>query len=63
MCRSLTALAVLALPAFVVAGEPVGARVANLTFKDTHFLNRSLDDFPKRSTFVLVFLAHKLGLL
>jgi mono/diheme cytochrome c family protein len=33
----------------------IGAKVGNLAFKDTHFLNRSLDDFKNRRAFVLVF--------
>ncbi len=33
----------------------VGTKVANLTFKDTHYLPRSLDDFPEARAFVLVF--------
>ncbi len=35
---------------------PVGGRVANLTFKDIHYLPRSLDDFPGKKAFVLAFL-------
>jgi hypothetical protein len=34
---------------------PIGARIDNLTFKDTRFLTRSLDDFPRAQAFVLVF--------
>src|SRR5437868_10353198 len=40
------------------AGAPqvkIGDRVANLTFKDIHYLPRSLDDFQKKKAFVLVF--------
>lgn len=33
----------------------IGAKVGNLTFKDTRFLVRSLDDFKERKAFVLVF--------
>src|SRR6516225_5645995 len=52
---------VLALAAGLFIGErataevAVGDRVANLTFKDIHFLPRSLDDFSKKKAFVLVF--------
>jgi thiol-disulfide isomerase/thioredoxin len=34
---------------------PIGSKVAKLSFTDTRFLVRSLDDFPKRKAFVLVF--------
>jgi len=33
----------------------VGSKVGNLTFKDTRYLPRSLDDFKERKAFVLVF--------
>jgi mono/diheme cytochrome c family protein len=33
---------------------PIGATISNLSFKDTRFLTRSLDDFPKRKAFVIV---------
>jgi peroxiredoxin len=33
----------------------IGATIANLTFKDIHYLPRSLDDFEKKKAFVLVF--------
>lgn len=33
----------------------LGDRISNLTFKDIHYLPRSLDDFPKAKAFVLVF--------
>lgn len=32
----------------------IGAKVTKLTFKDIHYLPRSLDDFPKAKAFVLV---------
>lgn len=34
---------------------PVGSTIGNLAFKDTRFLNRSLNDFKNRRAFVLVF--------
>jgi thiol-disulfide isomerase/thioredoxin len=34
---------------------PIGASISNLTFKDIHYLPRSLDDFGKKKAFVLVF--------
>ncbi len=34
---------------------PVGSKIANIAFKDTRFLVRSLDDFKDRKAFVLVF--------
>src|SRR5262245_12666345 len=34
---------------------PIGSSAGNLTFKDTRFLNRSLDDFKNRRAFVLAF--------
>src|SRR5262249_54266912 len=34
---------------------PIGARIANLTFKDIRYLPRSLDDFEQPQAFVLVF--------
>src|SRR5919109_359515 len=34
---------------------PLGTTVGNLTFKDIHYLPRSLDDFGKKKAFVLVF--------
>jgi hypothetical protein len=37
------------------SGVQVGARVANLNFKDIRYLPRSLDDFPRARAFVLVF--------
>jgi thiol-disulfide isomerase/thioredoxin/mono/diheme cytochrome c family protein len=33
----------------------IGSRVGNLTFKDIHYLPRSLDDFPKAKVFVVAF--------
>lgn len=33
----------------------IGARITNLTFKDSHYLPRSLNDFPKAKAFVVVF--------
>lgn len=33
----------------------IGSRVGNLSFKDIHYLTRSLDDFPKARVFVLAF--------
>src|SRR5580704_8145042 len=33
----------------------IGDRVANLNFKDIHYLPRSLDDFQKKKAFVLIF--------
>jgi peroxiredoxin len=33
----------------------IGDRIANLTFKDIHYLPRSLDDFQKKKAFVVVF--------
>jgi len=33
----------------------LGAKIANLHFKDIHYLPRSLDDFGKKKAFVLVF--------
>jgi thiol-disulfide isomerase/thioredoxin len=39
------------------ADQPVkiGSKIPNLTFKDIRYLSRSLDDFPKKKAFVLVF--------
>ncbi len=34
---------------------PLGSKVGNLAFRDTRYLNRSLDDFKNRKAFVLVF--------
>src|SRR5262249_20087672 len=34
---------------------PLGAKIANLHFKDIHYLPRSLDDFGKKKALVLVF--------
>jgi hypothetical protein len=54
----LAVLPVLLVAAPAVASEPdipIGAKVANLTFKDIRYLSRSLDDFPKAKAFVLVF--------
>ncbi|SIO60471.1 Thiol-disulfide isomerase or thioredoxin [Singulisphaera sp. GP187] len=34
--------------------SPIGQRVANLEFKDTRFLTRSLDDFAAKKAFVIV---------
>jgi thiol-disulfide isomerase/thioredoxin len=36
-------------------GAKIGDRIDNLTFKDTRYLPRSLDDFEKKKAFVLVF--------
>jgi len=33
----------------------IGDRIANLNFKDIHYLPRSLDDFQKKKAFVLIF--------
>jgi hypothetical protein len=51
-------LASLALvgPAQAETRAPIGTRIPNLTFKDIHYLPRSLNDFPKARAFVLVFL-------
>src|SRR5437870_838681 len=35
----------------------IGARIANLTFKDIHYLPRSLDDFQRKKAFAVVFTA------
>jgi mono/diheme cytochrome c family protein/peroxiredoxin len=46
------------LPACMYGNEkavPLGSKVGNLAFRDTHYLNRSLDDFKNRKVFVLVF--------
>ena len=55
----LPALALLLAPALAAGAEPkpvpVGAKIDNLRFKDTRYLVRSLDDFPKAKGFVLVF--------
>jgi thiol-disulfide isomerase/thioredoxin len=49
-------LALTVAPALAAGAEvKIGTRVANLTFKDIHYLPRSLDDFPKSKAFVLVF--------
>src|SRR5262245_18962228 len=39
------------------ADQPVkvGDKVENLTFKDTHYLPRSLDDFKDKKAFVVAF--------
>src|SRR5260221_136562 len=37
------------------AAVKIGARVGNITFKDIHYLTRSLDDFPKARVFVIAF--------
>jgi peroxiredoxin len=42
------------LPAAETKPE-IGAKVANLTFKDIRYLPRSLADFPRKKAFVLVF--------
>src|SRR5438309_7220569 len=34
---------------------PLGTAVGNLSFKDIHYLPRSLDDFAKKKAFVLIF--------
>jgi peroxiredoxin len=58
---SLTAVAALVLTARPGQGLPakkdvkIGDKVANLTFKDIHYLPRSLADFPKAKAFVLAF--------
>jgi hypothetical protein len=44
-----------ALCAALAAPPKVGAPVANLSFKDIRYLPRSLEDFPGRKAFVLVF--------
>jgi thiol-disulfide isomerase/thioredoxin len=54
----LTALGLMAGPADIRAADqtvPIGTRVRNLTFKDIHYLPRSLDDLPKARAYVLVF--------
>ena len=33
----------------------IGSRVGNLSFKDIHYLTRTLDDFPKAKVFVIAF--------
>lgn len=33
----------------------IGTTIKNLTFKDIRYLNRSLDDFPNRKAYVLIF--------
>ncbi len=33
----------------------IGTRIANLSFKDIHYLTRTLDDFPKARVFVIAF--------
>ena len=33
----------------------IGSRVGSLSFKDIHYLTRSLDDFPKAKVFVIAF--------
>jgi mono/diheme cytochrome c family protein/thiol-disulfide isomerase/thioredoxin len=37
------------------ADVPIGAKVGDLSFKDIRYLSHSLDDFPNRKAFVLVF--------
>jgi thiol-disulfide isomerase/thioredoxin len=51
------ALALLAAHRAHAGGKEValGATIRNLTFKDIHYLSRSLDDFGKKNAFVLVF--------
>jgi hypothetical protein len=49
------AFAVSASPVPADSAVPVGERVGNLAFKDTHYLPRSLADFPRARAFVLVF--------
>lgn len=63
---SLTAVAAFALvagslrtPAAAEKKVQVGDKVANLTFKDIHYLPRSLADFAKAKAFVLVFVDTK----
>src|SRR5438876_1219108 len=53
-----TAGVVLLAVAAATAAErsvPLGARIDNLAFKDIRYLPRSLDDFPRRKGFVVVF--------
>jgi peroxiredoxin len=53
-----TALVLAAGAGGVLAGDKnvkIGDTVKNLTFKDIHYLPRSLNDFPKAKVFVLVF--------
>src|SRR5713226_2306329 len=54
----LTALVPTTTPTELLAADKnvkIGERVGNVTFKDIHYLPRSLDDFPKARAFVLVF--------
>src|SRR5262249_24082791 len=53
---ALCAAALLAARA-AAADQPVkvGDKVENLTFKDTHYLPRSLDDFKEKKAFVVAF--------
>jgi peroxiredoxin len=54
----LATLVLLVCSAAAVAAErnvKIGEQVANLSFKDTHYLPRSLADFSKARAFVLVF--------
>jgi mono/diheme cytochrome c family protein/thiol-disulfide isomerase/thioredoxin len=58
MPRRLLPLLLVLAPAALHADEsavPIGAKVADLSFKDIHYLSRSLDDFPDAGVFVLVF--------
>jgi hypothetical protein len=56
MLRFLTAfLALLALHTTARADGTIGAKVANLQFKDIRAVRRSLDDFPRAKAFVFVF--------
>ena len=48
-------LAATVAPPPSAAAVKIGTRVNNLTFKDIHYLTRSLDDFPKARVFVVAF--------
>jgi thiol-disulfide isomerase/thioredoxin len=55
---TLAAMTLALVPALAVAAEKktnIGDPVANLVFKDIHYLPRSLADFPKAKAFVLVY--------
>src|SRR6266511_879612 len=47
-------LAILGTPATAQPAK-IGDRAGNLTFKDIHFLPRSLNDFKDKKAFVIVF--------
>jgi hypothetical protein len=54
MCRTLS-LGALVTTLLFAAPAVAGDQVGNLSFKDIHYLPRSLADFPKARAFVLVF--------